>query len=513
MKFVKSAAVLAAAVLAVQYLPNLIKNRSIVDAETTDDVQVVDAIVTGYEGDVDDPQSFRVITSSDPVSNAVSSANGLVHNSKFDNYVKIDGIDVSYHNGNINWNAVAADGIDFAIVRIGYRGYDGGLLRTDNNFYQNMQGAQDAGLALGAYFYTQAITVQEAIDEAKLCIARVKDYNITMPIYFDVEETYGEGKYGRLNTSGLSIAQRTAIAEAFCQTIEEAGYEAGVYSSKNYFLNYLDPDYLSTKYKVWLAHYTSQTNYKGDYQMWQYSETGSVSGISGNTDMNVLYSEKINIVEDLITIQDAETPVRPSITGDGTLSFESSNPSVASVDASGNITGISNGSAVITAISDNGSRDTVTVNVDLPPMSVLNYSGMLLSQIGATEVIGRSGVQLVSSDSSVVAVSEDGTISAVGCGKAEVTANDGQGNSAVCSVIVTDSEPISGDCNLDGVVNAIDAVFILNLASAIGTETDESLYSDSFLALYDFNGDGAINSFDASDLLVSSAYSGVGYQS
>ena len=248
--------------------------------------------------------------------------------------------------------------------------------------------------------------------------------------------------------------------------------------------------------------------------MWQYSETGSVNGISGNVDMNVLYSRKVNILkDDLITIQDAETPVRPSITGDGTLSFESSNPSVASVDASGNITGISNGSAVITAISDNGSRDTVTVNVDLPPMSVLNYSGMLLSQIGATEVIGRSGVQLVSSDSSVVAVSEDGTISAVGCGKAEVTANDGQGNSAVCSVIVTDSDPISGDCNLDGVVNAIDAVFILNLASAIGTETDESLYSDSFLALYDFNGDGAINSFDASDLLVSSAYSGVGYQS
>ena len=132
MKFVKTAAILAAAVLAVQYLPNLVKSTSFVDAETTsNEAQVVDAIITGYEGNADDPQSFRVITSSEPVSSSVSSANALVHNSKFDSYAKIDGIDVSYYNGNIDWNTVAADGIDFAIVRIGYRGYDGGLLVTD----------------------------------------------------------------------------------------------------------------------------------------------------------------------------------------------------------------------------------------------------------------------------------------------------------------------------------------------------------------------------------------------
>ena len=114
---------------------------------------------------------------------------------------------------------------------------------------------------------------------------------------------------------------------------------------------------------------------------------------------------------------------------------------------------------------------------------------------------------------SSAAVSEDGTASAVGRGTAEIIANDGQGNTAVCNVLVTDSEPIKGDCNLDGNVNAIDAVFILNLAAnlAVGNAQDIN-FSDAYLALYDFNNDGVINSFDASDLLVYSAYNGIGYK-
>ncbi len=513
MKFVKTAAVLAAALMAVQYLPGFVVNH-IAEAETANsqDAEIVDAMITGYEGNADDPETFKVITSdSQPVSTAVASAANLVHNSKFDDCAKVDGIDVSFYNGDIDWKTVKASGIDYAIIRIGYRGYAGGLLATDTKFYQNIKGANEAGVKVGAYFFTQALTVQEAIEEAKYCISRVQDYDVTMPIYFDVEKTEGAGVNGRLNKASLTIKQRTAIAEAFCQTLQDAGYDSGIYSSKSYFLEYLDPDYLATKYKIWLAHYTTETSYKGDYQMWQYTSSGYVDGISGKTDMNILYSKKVNFADDNVTITDAETPVKPALVGDGILTFESSDPSVAAVDANGNISGISSGTTVVTAFSDNGSRDTITVTVDLPPVSVLNYTGMLFKQIGASEVISRSGVQLTSSDASIVSVSEDGTAVATGCGMASITASDGQGNTAVCNVLVTNSEPLPGDCNLDGVVNAIDAVYILNLAASLGTDNDARLLSDDYVNLYDFNADGSVNSFDANDVLVSSALAGVGY--
>ena len=515
MKFVKKAAVLAAALIAVQYLPGFVTNH-MTNAETANnqDAEIVDAMITGYEGNADDPETFKVITAAQTASQQVSVASksdGLVHNSKFDDCIRVDGIDVSKYNKDIDWNTVKADGIDFAIVRVGYRGYDGGKIVTDGYFHQNMQNATAAGVKVGAYFFTQAITVQEAIEEAKHCIACVQGYDVKMPIYFDVEPTEGNGVNGRLNTSGLSIKQRTAIAEAFCQTIKDAGYEAGIYSSKSYFLNYLDPDYLSSKFKIWLANYTTQTTYKGDYQMWQYSATGSVAGISGNVDMNVFYSRKVNFENDSITLTEAGVPVQAAVTGDGNLTFESSDPSVVTVDAAGNISGVSGGTSIVTVFSDNGSRDTITVNVDIEPAGVLNYTGMLFNQIGASEIISRSGVQLTSSDSGVVSVAEDGTITATGCGTAAITASDGNGNTAVCNILVTDSDPISGDCNLDGVVNAVDAVFILNLAAAIGVETDEAQFSDAYMNLYDFNSDGKVDSFDASDVLVSSAYAGVGY--
>lgn len=514
MKFVKKAAVLAAALIAVQCLPGFVTNH-FTEAETanTQDAEIIDAVITGYEGDADDPETFKVITAAQTASQQVSSASksdNLIHNSKFDDCIRVDGIDVSKYNKDINWSAVKADGIDYAIVRVGYRGYDGGKIVTDGYFHQNMQNATAAGVKVGAYFFTQAITVQEAIEEAKHCIACVQGYDVKMPIYFDVEPTEGNGVNGRLNTSGLSIKQRTAIAEAFCQTIQDAGYKAGIYSSKSYFLNYLDPDYLATKFDIWLANYASQTTYKGEYQMWQYSSTGSVEGITGYVDMNVFYSQKVNFAEESITITDVTVPVQPAITGDGNFSFESSDPSVATVDAAGNISGVASGTSIITVFSDNGSRDTITVNVNVAPASVLSYTGMLFNEIGASEVISRSGVQLTSSDSGVVSVSEDGTVVATGCGTAAITASDGNGNTAVCNILVTDSEPISGDCNLDGVVNAVDAVFILNLSASLGSDTDERQFSEAYINLYDFNNDGKVNAFDASDVLLSSAYAGVG---
>ncbi|MDE5884275.1 MAG: Ig-like domain-containing protein [Oscillospiraceae bacterium] len=506
MKSMKTVALLAAAVLTAGFLPGFVRN-SLVDAQSTKDKnsEIVDAIITGYE-ESDDPGKFRVTTSSDTLSYATPDAGSLIHNSKFADCVQLDGVDVSRYQGDINWKDVAADGVDYAIVRVGYRGYDAGQMVIDSYFDANMKGAIAAGLDVGVYFFTQAITTEEAVEEAKLTISKLKNYNVTMPVYIDIEDISSDG---RMETAKLTIAKRTAIVEAFCNTIEEAGYEAGIYASKSYFLNNLDPDYLSTKFKIWLAHYTTQTDYKGDYHAWQYSSSGVVKGIETPTDRDVMYSQKVKFSQKQFTITEPETSVKPDLTGDGLLNFESSDPTIATVDAVGNISGISNGTATITAISSNGSRDTVQITVNLPKASMLTYTGLVLDQIGATEKLANiSGVKLVSSDESVVSVSGD-TLQAVNYGTAEITATDSEGNTAVCNVIVAKPEQLSGDCNADGIVNAIDAVCVLNLAANLGLEIDEKDFSDSYFAVYDFNQDGKINSFDASDILMKSAYAGV----
>ncbi|MDE6729585.1 MAG: Ig-like domain-containing protein [Oscillospiraceae bacterium] len=506
MKSMKTVAFLAAAVLTAGALPGFVRNF-LVDAQSSKDKnsEIVDAIITGYE-ESDDPGKFRVTTSNDTLSYATPDADSLVHNSKFADCVQLDGVDVSRYQGDINWKEVAADGVDFAIIRAGYRGYDAGQMVIDSYFDANMKGAIAAGLDVGAYFFTQAITPEEAVEEAKLTISKLKDYNVTMPVYIDIEDISSDG---RMETAKLSIAKRTAIVEAFCETIEEAGYEAGVYASKSYFLNNLDPDYLSTKFRIWLAHYTTQTDYKGDYHVWQYSSSGDVKGIATPADRDVMYSQKVKFSQKQFTITEPETSVKPALTGDGLLNFESSDPTIATVDAVGNISGISNGTATITAISSNGSRDTVQITVNLPKVSMLAYAGLVLDQIGATEKLANiSGVKLISSDESVVSVSGD-TLQAVNYGTAEITATDSEGNTAVCNVIVARPEQLSGDCNADGMVNAIDAVYVMNLAANLGIEVNEKEFSDAYFAIYDYNHDGKINSFDASDILVKSAYAGV----
>ncbi|MDE6004605.1 MAG: Ig-like domain-containing protein [Oscillospiraceae bacterium] len=508
MKLIKSVAILATAILAVHCLPEFAKN-SFVDAQTTEknSSEIVDAIITGYE-ESDDPGKFRVITANDTLSNASPDESSLVHNSRFADCVKLDGIDVSKFQGTIDWNAVASDGVDFAIIRAGYRGYDGGKLVTDVMYDANMKGAIAAGLDVGVYFFTQAITEQEAIEEAKLVISKLKDYKITMPVYIDIEDI---SSTGRLERAKLTIKQRTAIVEAFCNEIEEAGYDAGVYASKSYYLDKLDPDYLSQRYKIWLAHYTTETNYKGDYHAWQYSDKGNVKGISTPADRDVMYSQKVKFSKTELTITEPNTSVAIDLTGDGLLSFESSDTTIATVDAVGNISGISNGTATITAISSNGSRDAIHVTVNLPENSMLAYAGIVLDQIGATENISNSAnIKLVSSDSNIVAVSEDGKIKAVNYGSADITATDTNGNTAVCNVIVAQPNQLVGDCDGDGAVNAVDAVYILNLAASLGVSTDIESLSDAYFAIYDFNKDGKINSFDASEVLLKSAYAGVG---
>lgn len=198
------------------------------------------------------------------------------------------GIDVSQWNGTIDWNAAKADGIDFAIIRVGFRGY--GTTdpikppMIDRCVESNLFGATAAGMPVGLYFFSQAITIDEALEEAGVCVDYAKRYKITYPIYFDTE--FSNPKHnGRADA--LTKKERTDIAVAFCEAIKNAGFTTGVYASKTFYYDELDFSRLSS-YEIWMAHYTSKnTDFKYKYRIWQYSDKGQVNGIPNATDMNI----------------------------------------------------------------------------------------------------------------------------------------------------------------------------------------------------------------------------------
>lgn len=257
--------------------------------EVTESIVEATESTEEFNEDLNDPDYLKILEREEngEVSSDIKYATGIIHNSKFKNYKKIDGIDVSKWQGDIDWSSVKDDGMKFAIVRLGYRGSANGTLVTDNYFEANIKGAKKAGLGVGIYFFTQAITTSEAEEEAEYVIEKLSSYNgyVSWPIYIDMETLSNS----RLDNAGLTSDQKTKICAAFCKKIEEAGYSAGVYSNGWYLNTQMDAESLAANYDIWLANYTTQTSYSGTYNMWQYSSTGSVSGISGNVDMNVAY--------------------------------------------------------------------------------------------------------------------------------------------------------------------------------------------------------------------------------
>ena len=202
-------------------------------------------------------------------------------------------IDISKHNGNIDWPKVKKDGVDAVIIRAAYRGYGTGKLAEDINFYDNVRGASSQKIPIGIYVYSQAINVTEAIEEANKLIDMANESGgksiINMPIVFDTEFSgcYENGKRcGRADF--LSKNDRTTIAKAFQDKISKAGYTPMIYASTSFLHNDLVMSKLSN-YKVWVAQYGAKVTYTGKYVMWQYTSSGSVAGISGNVDMNIMY--------------------------------------------------------------------------------------------------------------------------------------------------------------------------------------------------------------------------------
>lgn len=196
------------------------------------------------------------------------------------------GIDVSVHQGNIDWNKVKDSGIEFAVIRDGYGRESPN--QVDKRFHTNIKNAQNSGIHCGVYHYSYAINSADAVKEAQFCLKNIKDYKLEYPVAFDIEDK-----------SMIKLGKRvlTDICKAFCGTIEQAGYYSIIYTNPNWLKNYLFADELLPSYDLWLAQWgASKPSYACG--IWQTSETGKVDGISGNVDINIAYKDYKKIMED-----------------------------------------------------------------------------------------------------------------------------------------------------------------------------------------------------------------------
>lgn len=193
------------------------------------------------------------------------------------------GIDVSVFQGDIDWDAVKNDGIDFVMLRVGYRGYgQKGIMGKDDKFDSNYEGAKKAGLKVGAYFFSQATNESEAREEAAFVLDAVRDCPLDYPIAYDWEFVDN----GEARTNGMTSEDITVCAKAFCEAIKSAGKVPVIYfNCETGYFNYDLPQVKD--YDFWLAEYYDTPSFYYNYKMWQYSKTGSVDGISGDVDMNI----------------------------------------------------------------------------------------------------------------------------------------------------------------------------------------------------------------------------------
>lgn len=195
----------------------------------------------------------------------------------------IPGIDVSYHQGSIDWTAVKASGVEFAMIRIGYRGYDSGTLHVDELAEQNLAAAKAAGLKVGAYFFSQAVTMEEAVEEARFALKLLAGRELDLPLAYDWEYVSETARTGNVATQTLMDCIR-----AFCGEVERAGYESLVYFNQDLFYNKLDLTQLPGD-ALWLAMYKDQMAFPYKVRFWQYSDEGTVPGIEGNVDLNLYF--------------------------------------------------------------------------------------------------------------------------------------------------------------------------------------------------------------------------------
>lgn len=194
------------------------------------------------------------------------------------------GIDVSKFQGNIDWSKVKKAGVDFTMIRCGFRSYGNGIMNDDSNFKQNVSGASAAGLSVGVYYFSSAITVAEAVEEADYVISAIKPYKINYPVVIDLEEIAND----TYRQESLSAKELTDICIAFCDRIKSAGYTPMVYSNLKGFIGNLDLERIN-QYEKWFAYYDTELYFPYQLSMWQYSSSGKIDGITGNVDLNISF--------------------------------------------------------------------------------------------------------------------------------------------------------------------------------------------------------------------------------
>lgn len=419
----------------------------------------------------DAANSFRY-TDGDPVqapalrgsvTNAWKKVGSTCYNGKGDAIpnAKLKGIDVSKHQGTIDWAKVKKTDVDFAIIRVGY-GQD--IMSQDDPYWlTNAQACEKQGIPYGAYLYSYAKDVKAAESEAVHVLRLVKGRKMNLPIYYDMEDA---------STIGSDY---TAIARAFCSKIEAAGYKVAIYANKDWFTNKLTNTFFNTKDR-WVAQYNDiECNYKGKYNMWQSTSTGRVNGISGNVDVNftigtsvlapvtkVSVSKTSAILNKGASLQLTGKVTAPLNATNKSLSWTTSNSKVATVTSAGKVTAIGSGSATITAAAKDGSGVKATCKISVlgsissgsvsnttssnkvPVTSVkLNKSSMTLKS-GSSATLSKTvspsnatnkTVTWKTSSSSIAKVSTAGKVTAAAPGKATITAT-ADGKSAACTVYV-----------------------------------------------------------------------------
>lgn len=258
------------------------------------------------------PVLADVPLSSHPVENMVETENGRMLS--FDaegNLNALTGIDISAHNTVEDWAALKADGIDFVMLRVGYRGYGVGTgkLSKDTQFRDYYHAAKNAGLLVGAYFFSQAISEEEAVEEAILTAQQLEGCDLDFPVAYDWELIFHDDEGAR--TDNVPVDVLTDCVLAFCQNMESFGYRTMVYQNKRTSLFKFDLPRLA-EIPFWLAEYGDGPTYIYDYDMWQYSCTGTVAGISGDVDLNLCFKDFSKEGDPLISLPaPAYTPKQP----------------------------------------------------------------------------------------------------------------------------------------------------------------------------------------------------------
>lgn len=213
---------------------------------------------------------------------------GFYEEGGFKRYESLDtvasvGVDVSSHQQEIDWELVAASGVEFAMIRVGYRGYTEGEIQEDSYFTQNIEGARRAGLDVGVYFFSQALNEEEAVEEASFVLEKIEPYALSYPVIFDWEDIEQEAR-----SDGMDSITLTACAQAFCQTVEQAGYRAGVYFNQRF--GYEEFDLASLRdYVFWLAEYNDTPSFSYHFELWQYCNDARVDGIRTVVDLNLAF--------------------------------------------------------------------------------------------------------------------------------------------------------------------------------------------------------------------------------